>query len=187
MTVLQQQLMQSDVGRSQMQTQLNTLRAQRRTGPGVGVDTMSEVSSGELHWSGLSEWIVLSDQKQRVEYRYETRVQCRAPGRNRTPGQQRIVARFAPLAPAQYPRASVGPGCHRRILRRTPSVADYGGALGCQCSVEDCRAVVGIVSLRLIRRRSGEAGDIRERSVAIRHELRRETLSDDMRIWVVMN
>ena len=30
---------------------------------------------------------------------------------------------------------------------RALSVCDCGGALGCQCSVEDCQAVVGIVSL----------------------------------------
>ena len=41
MIVLQQQLMQSDGARSEMQTQLNTLRAQRRTGTGVGVDKMN--------------------------------------------------------------------------------------------------------------------------------------------------
>ena len=41
MIVLQQQLMQSDGARSEMQTQLNTLRAQKRTGTGVGVDTMN--------------------------------------------------------------------------------------------------------------------------------------------------
>ena len=39
MIVLQQQLMQSDGARSEIQTPLNTLRAQKRTGTGVGVDT----------------------------------------------------------------------------------------------------------------------------------------------------
>ena len=66
MIVLQQQLMQGDGALSQMQTQLNTLRVQRTTGTALDVDTMSEVSSGELNWSGLSGWTVLSDPKQRV-------------------------------------------------------------------------------------------------------------------------
>ena len=40
-----------------------------------------------------------------------------------------------------------GPALDRLILRGFLSVAEFGGALECQCSVEDCRAVVGIVSL----------------------------------------
>ena len=38
------------------------------------------VSSCELHWSGLSDWAVLSDEKQRVENCDGTRVQCRTSG-----------------------------------------------------------------------------------------------------------
>ena len=55
-------------------------------------------------------------------------------------------------------------------------MADYGGAWGCQCSVEDCQAVVGIVSLDLPGDALAKLRDIRERSVAIRHELRRNAV-----------
>ena len=63
----------------------------------MGVEHDERVSSCELQWSGLSDWAVLADAKQRVEH-------SGLQGGTDLQGEQRIVARFAPRVLAQFGR-----------------------------------------------------------------------------------
>ena len=103
--------------------------------------------SGERQWNGLSDWAVPADGKQRVEKCHSTHVQCRTAGRSRNPREQRVVARVAQLVLAQHQPASVEPGGQRQIRRGLRAWLIMVGLWDASVHVEDCQAVVGIVSI----------------------------------------
>ena len=166
-----------------MHFKLNTLRAQRSTGPGgCRHDERGVVWRTSLDWSQRVDCTVGSKATSLVSLRNP----CSMQDSWEKPNSRRPVNHYSNCITCSC-TVPTGQRWIRWSSLDLERNSERDRLWWDLCSVEVCRTVVGIISLWLIRRRSDEAADIRERSVVIRHELMRKTLSDNIRIWMMMN